>query len=153
MCFYHDYDWTASETNKLSLESDGTVRCGECRRTITNGERFLRIEMFEHEQCLDCGKHHSDDACDECDPGEHFTWDMCHQCELLRAAIVRCEKAEGCDGDEASPPLDLIEEFGNWDKDARQKAFGRYFAECDSSLSADDAASVRTIWEPILADW
>ncbi len=118
MCFTNDnYNWTASETHhEDTVATTGKNRCFDCDLPIQEGEPCRFTEQWEHEQCPDCNRRHTEgDDCEgfDKDEGEHFQMYQCQACLDFRKAIRALEISEGCEEYEAEPNDSLLEEFSN----------------------------------------
>lgn len=132
MCFVVDADWTARVAEEQELVSDGKVRCDDCFRRITVGEKYGRIDQQEHEECQRCEETWSrmtdEDVAEQkewCeqeghDYGETFTHRMCRHCQVFREAISAVEVREGCSFYESQPAFGDIRD-SIWDSDHREE--------------------------------
>lgn len=113
MCFYPDYDWTASVVETTPGTVDKPTRCDECGKEIQAGEWRLHIAMQEHEECQTCDEfgdsYNEDDPQDpatcEHDFGESFDYDRCEACDQILKAIRAVEQKEGCPSYAQQPAL------------------------------------------------
>lgn len=127
MCFYNEYDWTAS----IVLDSPDTAtkdtHCDECGRPILAGETYRHLFMQEHDECQQCNDDDLEDCtCDEPQYGESYNYESCIECSQFLQAIKEVEKEEGCTGDEVSPALgQMIEQVAEIGEEESRKYFVR----------------------------
>lgn len=131
MCFYHDYDWHAEESDSAEGPGTDTVRCEECRCLIHPGEWRRWDYLRQYECCKWC----HGDGCAECDDGRNpdvggtAEWNTCERCARLLDAIRAVEEAEGCQGDQTQPHVG-----GLFDALAYDEESSRYV---DAAMLAD----------------
>jgi hypothetical protein len=114
MCFPNDdYDWAAEVQVDEYLVADKPIKCLECFRTISVGDRFRQTYQQEDETCRNhpASDHYDGPEADsdECAPGcehdygETYTHRMCETCDQLIEAIHQHEIDEGCSEIESRP--------------------------------------------------
>jgi hypothetical protein len=113
MCFDSDYDWYAEVQSDEYLVADKPIKCLECFRSISVGDRFRHIYQQEDETCRNhpISDYYEGPETDskECAPGceheygETYTHRMCETCDQLIEAIHQYEMDEGCSEIESRP--------------------------------------------------
>lgn len=135
MCFYADYDWYASVCETEDRTADKPFHCMECGTVVNVGESYQYTWMQEHEECHrceegDCECVDRDDfhecKCAEPNYGETYTYRCCQNCRKFLDAVEQHELHEGCERDEARPPLGEMADYMRELDD-----LGGYFAEAE----------------------
>lgn len=130
MCFYNDYDWTASVTETNDGPADAECRCDECGAKIAVGQWRKHVYQQEHECCQICEDNESseyvaagnyDDAVEAarlldghaCNYGETCDYNRCESCDKVLRAVKAREEREGCPPNARQPALfTMWEELG-----------------------------------------
>lgn len=136
MCFYTDYDWTASVYEITESDAGFPTRCDECGKPLTMLDWRRRIWMQEAEECRICEDEFSEKYIDnediedalengdaeyaaemlkaldehQHDYGETCLYHRCSDCDKILQAVEAREKAEGCPVHERLPALGEMQE-------------------------------------------
>jgi hypothetical protein len=110
VCFYNDYEWTASIVQDEQTPTGDVVACEECGREITATQWRHRIFMQEHEECQICAYEDDPDPEHAHDYGEVFHYHRCLECDKILRAVEDHEAKEGCPPGERQPALGLMRE-------------------------------------------
>lgn len=111
MCFYADYDWTASVSVARGTTASRDMRCDECRQPIREGQFVHHLYQQQYEECRYCedeGCSCPEGDCCQCekpDHGEECDWYCCENCWKFLMTVEAAEVAAGCRRSEALPPL------------------------------------------------
>lgn len=87
------YDWYAEVHNISDVYADKPMPCRDCCRKVLGP--MQAHEMYEFEECRNCGEDADGCQCTESSRGEYDEFCICSDCRDFRLAISAVEADEG----------------------------------------------------------
>jgi len=113
MCFYNvDYDWYADVSEEGCVVCQVECRCQECWKSIKPGEWIMTLWQQQYEECRLCSDEDEEPIphTQECDFGETYSYQCCHDCARLREVIYEVETDEECPEHARHPSFEGMQE-------------------------------------------